>query len=138
MKILAIDHGTKKIGLAVSDETLLIAAPLDTIRPKSIDEALQTLAKIVEFHQISEIIIGIPYLSDQSDNPQSLIIKNFANKLQEYVGLNISFWDESFSSQIAEKGARKRKRKNSDSEAARIILQEYLDYIRNEKNSNIK
>jgi len=135
MIILGIDHGQRKIGLAVSDETELIAAPLPVLLVKNYTEAVEGIKMVVENLKVGKIVLGLPTGWEGKDSPRTTEVRTFKQKLQKHVKLEIDFWDESFSSKRAEKGARKRKRANSDSEAARIILQEYLDYQRERTSS---
>src|SRR3989344_3110457 len=107
MIILGMDFGLKKIGLAYSDETELVAAPYKTRYIKDIDDALTFLIQLKQ---------------------QIKLEKQIQINLQEKLKIPVEFWDETYSTKIAEYQARGRKRANADSEAARIILQEYLDY----------
>ena len=133
MIILGIDHGTRKLGLAVSDETGFIAAPLPTLRVKNRAEAIEGIVQIADDIRAQLLLIGLPSGWEGNDSQQTKLVKDFAELIKKATGLEYKFWDESYSSKQAEKGARGRKRANSDSEAARIILQEYLDWKR-EKN----
>lgn len=129
MKIMAIDHGSKKIGLAVSDETELVAMPLEIIRFRNQEHAIDLIVRIIEKLKIDQLVLGIPS-GWNGDSPQTKLVRTFQEELVARTGKTIELWDETYSSKIAEKGARGRKRENSDSEAARIILQEYLDHKR--------
>ncbi|MCA9383768.1 Holliday junction resolvase RuvX [Candidatus Dojkabacteria bacterium] len=130
MIILSIDHGTRKLGLAVSDETGFIAAPLPTLRVKNQKEAIEGITQIADDVRAEMLIIGLPSGWEGKDSEQTTLVKDFAEMVKKATGLDYKFWDESYSSKQAEFGARGRKRANSDSEAARIILQEYLDWQR--------
>lgn len=121
MKILAIDHGTKNIGLAISDELEITARPLPQL--KNSDSALHNIAELCVKEKIEKIVIGLPTGAVIKNSKQEKIVKEFAKDLFEITMLPILLWDESYSSQ----NARKKTKKNIDSESAKIILQEYLD-----------
>lgn len=133
MIILGIDYGSKKVGLAYSDETELIAAPLPTLFIKTDADAINGLKSLVLKTKFAKIVLGVPSGWQNVDSPQTEKVKKFAELLRQELLMDVEYWDESYSTQRAEAGARGRKRANSDSEAARIILQEFLDYQR-EKN----
>lgn len=123
MKILAIDHGTKRIGFAISDELGITAKPLEVIHTKNSRQAIDLTIKLINKTNPHLILIGIPLSFNDSGSTQTEIIKSFAKEIREKTGFPIKFWDESYSS--VEVGAKKRK-KYIDSEAAKIILQEFL------------
>ena len=127
MTLLGIDFGRKKIGLAYSDETELVAAPLETLRVNNLDEAVAKIKEVKAKLQAGKIILGFPTSVIGVESPEMRLIKKFAVALEQALKLEVKLWDETYSSKRAEFGARGRKRANSDSEAARIILQEYLD-----------
>lgn len=127
MKSLGIDFGERKIGLAISDELGMIATPHSVLRVKNTSSAISTINKKVQSEGIEQIVIGVPSGYLNIDSPQTNKTREFIKQLQLIVEVPVHEWDESYSTQKAEKGARGRKRKYSDSEAARIILQEYLD-----------
>lgn len=131
MMILGVDYGKRKIGLAVSDETELVAGPLPIMNVKNMKEAVEGVTQITQNLNIEKVVVGLPTGWEGKDSPQTEFTKMFKGYLADAISIPIDFWDESYSTQKAEKGARGRKRANSDSEAARIILQEYLDYKRN-------
>jgi putative Holliday junction resolvase len=128
MIILGIDYGSRKVGLAYSDETELIAAPLSTIFVKNDADLIAQIKTLALKKKFAKIVLGIPSGWQNVDSPQTANVKRFAELLRKEMLMSVEFWDESYSSQRAEAGARGKKRANSDSEAARIILQEYLDY----------
>ncbi|MEI7579225.1 MAG: Holliday junction resolvase RuvX [bacterium] len=127
MKYLGIDYGARKFGIAISDELGMFAAPKETLHVKSLDEALMKIQLLCQAEKIEEIILGLPGGFQGVDSPQTLKVKAFATQLKTTTKLPVIFWDETYSTKQAESGARGRKRENSDSEAARIILQEFLD-----------
>lgn len=132
--ILGIDYGQKKIGLALSDETGLVASPIHMIRIASDEEAISKIFEIVKAKYVTEIVVGIPTGYNNIDSPQTKIVREFIVLLSEIIKIKVNEWDETYSTQIAEKGLSKKQKLNSDSYAAAIILQEFLDYQRYEKN----
>jgi len=134
MRTVAIDYGTKRIGLAISDPTGLVAKPMPTLKVKSFADAVGKVFQIIKKQQADTIILGLPLSPKREETQQSIQIRYFAQALRVANNIKIEYWNESFSTIDAEKSiskGTKRKRKNIDSEAARIILQEYLDYKRN-------
>ena len=128
MKILAIDHGTRKVGLAISDETGLVAARLPVLLVKNMDEACEGVQQICNDMAPEQILVGLPLRPDGSDTEQSEIVKIFIEKLKKYVDTQIVTANEAFTTQMAESGGLSRRQKQqSDSEAARLLLQDYLD-----------
>lgn len=127
MKILAIDHGTKRIGLAISDELGITAKALPVLKVKNEKQALQKILEIIEKENCEKILIGNPSGYANTKSAQSWIVQDFANSLKEKTSAEIIFWDESYSSQKAEENLRNRAKKNIDSEASKLLLLEYLD-----------
>lgn len=126
MKILAIDHGTKRIGLAVSDELGITARALPVLKVKNEKQALQKILEIVKSEKCEKILMGIPSGYGDNTSPQAELVHDFTKKLQSLTSIETIFWDESYSSQQAEANLRNRTNKNIDSEAAKLFLLEYL------------
>lgn len=128
MKILAIDHGTKRIGLAISDELGITARPLPVINVKNKKQAIDKIANVVEVQNCQKILIGIPSGYKNIDSPQAIIIKNFVEKLKTKISVTteIILWDESYSSKEAAQNLKGKAEHKLDSEAAKTILLEYL------------
>ncbi|HEY9152683.1 MAG TPA: Holliday junction resolvase RuvX [Anaerolineales bacterium] len=133
MRILAVDHGEKRIGLAVSDLTGTIANPLKVIDHVSrVIDAAQ-VAEIAAQNQVELILIGQSFDEDGKPNLAGRRAARFADVLKTQTQIPIMMWDESFSTQTAravriEMGvSRKRRAGHLDELAATIILQSYLD-----------
>lgn len=130
MKILALDFGNKRIGLAIGDSDIGVAAARYFL-PNDGD-TLETLVKLIKSERVKKILIGLPR-GLQQETEQTKLTREFANELDAKISIPIEFIDERFTSRIAESNLQtaeidSRKQKNLvDSEAARIILQEYLD-----------
>lgn len=135
-RIMAIDFGIKRIGIALSDSLKLFAYPYVTLTNDS--NFFDELKKIIEVKQVEEIILGIPSESKESKTSVVKSIEKFKEELKSKTKVKVILWDESFSSSIAqqkimESVAKKKKRQDKgllDMYAAAVILQEYLDSIK--------
>lgn len=135
-RFLGIDYGEKRIGIAISDPLFLIATPLKTIARKKIVEDLREITRIFS---IKKIIIGYPLRTDGEKGKRTVEVEKFAKKIKEKFNIEIELWDERFSTIEAERLMRDRGEKPSrdkkrvDRIAASLILQSYLDSIREEE-----
>ena len=133
MRIMALDVGDKFIGVAVSDAMLLTAQGRPTIRRSNPESDLNRIRKIIEEDEVHEVVVGQPLHMDGRESPQSLKVSRFAQQLQKFTGIPVTFWDERLTSFAAEQhlqemGMKWRKRREHvDKIAAMIILQNYLD-----------
>ena len=140
--MLGIDYGSKRIGLAISDELGVIAQPLSIIERKNKQSDLEAIRKIIDSYQIEKIIIGYPVRLDGTEGIQCEKVDRFIALLNEELKLPIVKWNESLSSWeaeevISEAGIKGKDRKKFiDKIAAAIILQSYLDQAKNVKISN--
>lgn len=142
-RYIGIDYGLVRIGVAVSDETKCIAAPLTIIKAEKKSGATITKLKtVLESHQklmgyqIEGIVIGMPLLMSGKIGIQADEVKHFIELLQAEFSIPIIAWDERLTTVQAERSlregglTRKKRAKVVDSVAAIIILQNYLDYLR--------
>ncbi|NIP29868.1 MAG: Holliday junction resolvase RuvX [Candidatus Dadabacteria bacterium] len=135
MKTLALDIGTKTIGVAISDELGITANGVETIKRKNIKSDLDKLKIIADKYNPDQILIGLPYDPDGSLGERGQNIERFSKKIKSFLKLPIQFWDESYSTAKAEKFlikadvSRKKRKKVIDKMAAVVILQEYLESI---------
>lgn len=122
MKILGIDYGEKRIGLAISDESRTLARELTILSPK---EFWGQLGQLVSNQQIGTIVIGLPLGVEGNDTEKTKEVRLFSNQIIEKTNLPVEFIDERFSSAMAKNlpGGKK----DVDSLAAQIFLQNYLD-----------
>ncbi len=133
MRILALDHGTRRVGVAVSDELQMIAQPLEYIAPEPFADFLARLKAILQEKEISLILIGMPRNMDGSYGPAALKVQEFVAALKDAVTIPIKSWDERLTTVQAQKfliqgGVRRDQRKQKvDKTAAAILLQSYLD-----------
>jgi putative Holliday junction resolvase len=133
MRILALDHGTKRIGVAVSDETRIIAQPLEYIPAEPFAEFLVRLKTILAEKEISVILIGMPRNMDGSYGPAAEKVQTFVAVLKTAITVPIKLWDERLTSTMANrvliqgKVRRDKRKEKVDAMAAAILLQSYLD-----------
>jgi putative Holliday junction resolvase len=133
MRIMALDHGTKRIGVALSDETASIAQPLEFIAAEPLAKFLDRLKEIVKDRQVGEILVGLPRNMNGTYGPAAESARKFAATLRETLSLPVKTWDERLTSAQAnrfliEAGMRREQRKTKvDQSAAAILLQSYLD-----------
>ncbi len=133
MKILALDIGTVRIGIATSDIMEIIASAYEVYRRKNLDIDVKYIAELVSKLDAGEIVIGLPLKLDGTEGQSVEMAREFGEKLSQLVNIPIVYQDERLSTVTAQKiliesGMRREKRKDKvDSIAATIILQTYLD-----------
>ena len=133
MRILALDHGTKRIGVAISDEMQMIALPLEFILAEPFANFLTRLKEIIREKEVEQILVGLPRNMDGSYGPAALKVQEFVAVLKETIAIPIKMWDERLTSTQANRfliqaEMRRDKRKQKvDETAAAILLQSYLD-----------
>jgi len=141
MRILALDVGTKTIGVAVSDELGIAAHGVTTIKRTALNRDLEALHKLIDEYKPSEILVGVPYNPDGTVSRRGEGILKFAEKIKETFPIPVEFWDESFSTIGAERVfleadlSRKKRKKVIDKMAAVFILEGYLESRRSRGNS---
>jgi len=132
-KILAIDFGERRIGIAISDRKQTFAFPKLTIDTSKTPNFLQKIQALVKKENIGKIVIGNPVKIDGKDSNKSKKIKAFSEKIKKMVDVPIQFWDESYTTEKAKnilhrsgKSFKENKYK-LDQIAASLILEEYLE-----------
>tara|TARA_B100001123_G_C14844667_1_gene841549 strand:- start:215 stop:625 length:411 start_codon:yes stop_codon:yes gene_type:complete len=134
-RILAIDYGDVRVGLALSDLTHTIAKPFKTINYDNMNHLLEQLSHIIKDNKVQKIVVGIPYNMKGDDTQQTLKVREFVFFLEKKLEFKIDLIDERLTSLEAEKTMHKMNIKTGfnkdkiDKIAASIILQEYLDTI---------
>jgi len=135
MRILALDHGTKRVGVAISDEMQMIASPLEFIPAEPFAGFLVRLKEIIHEKQVYQILVGMPRNMNGSYGPAAAKVQEFVVVLKETIAVPIKLWDERLTSTQAnrfliEAEVRRDKRKEKvDKTAAAILLQSYLDSL---------
>jgi putative Holliday junction resolvase len=136
-RILCIDYGEKRIGLALSDELAITAQPLGKIEASRDEDRIKELAKVVTENEVVEVLVGLPLTLKGDVSHAGARVRSFARDLNRQLCLPVVTWDERLSTKqgeqiLIEAGMSRKKRKGVvDSVAAAIILQSYLDARRN-------
>ena len=137
-RLMGIDPGRKRVGIAISDENKIIASPLTTIIKNKYSDFVKEIIKIVEENQIKGIVIGNPINMDGTASHSSQSAKDLAINLSKDVTKNVTLWDERLSSQGAFNLASdlaintSKKVDKLDENSAQFILQGALDYLTKE------
>jgi putative Holliday junction resolvase len=135
MRILALDHGTKRIGIAVSDELKLIAQPLEFVAAEPFTAFLERLKQLLADKEVELLLVGMPRNMNGTYGPAALKVEEFVAALRAAVPVPIKTWDERLTSAQANRlliqgDVRRDKRKDKvDKMAAAILLQSYLDSV---------
>ena len=134
-RLMGIDPGRKRVGIAISDENKIIATPYTTIIKNKYSDFVKEIIKVVEENQIKGIVIGNPINMDGTTSQSSQSAKDLAMNLSKDVTENVTLWDERLSSQGAfnlsnDLGSNTSKKVSKlDENAAQFILQGALDYL---------
>ena len=132
MRIMAIDYGDARIGLAVSDLTNTLCGDAWTLQEWNMERAVEKIAQEAKMREVGRFVLGLPRNMDGSEGPRAEKSRQFAALLEEKTGLPVTLWDERRSSieahQILHANGKKEKkhRKTVDAVAASLILEGYL------------
>ena len=135
--LVGLDLGEKTIGIAVSDQSLIVATPLKTISRMGIKKDLMKLSEILKEYNLGGFIIGLPISLDGTSNKQTSRVMKIADEIKNYFSMPIDYFDERFSTDVIFKEMRKANlsktkiKKKIDQQAAAYILQGYLEKHRN-------
>lgn len=132
-RILALDAGTRRTGVAISDELGIAAHARPAIHHTSRRELVKAVAALVEAEGVAEVVVGLPLALSGGETAQTADTRDLVAELETELAVPVSTWDERLSSVQAERGARgaaKRKSGELDSAAAAIILQTVLEHRR--------
>ncbi len=135
MRILALDHGTRRIGVAVSDELKMLAHPVEYIPAEPFASFLTRLKELLMEKEVEMVLVGMPRNMNGSYGPAALKVQEFVAALNTAVTVPIKTWDERLTSVQANrflaegKVRRDDRRKKVDQMAAAILLQSYLDSL---------
>lgn len=138
MKIMAVDLGDARTGLAACDRTEFLASPLGVIHERDFEELLKKVAHMSKEYDIGEIVVGHPKNMDGSEGARAQKCELFANRLRAMVEIPVKLWDErcttvSAHNYLNQTDTRGKKRKEIvDEVAATIILESYMDYRKNQ------
>ncbi len=135
-RILALDVGDRRIGVALSDPLRLVARPLAVISRASKVKDFAAVGRLVAEHEVSLVLCGYPLSLDGHEGPQGRRIRRYAERLAEALLVEVQLWDESYSTEEAEslmashrRLAPRERRGWVDAIAAAVILQSYLDSL---------
>jgi putative Holliday junction resolvase len=143
MRVMALDFGTKAIGVALSDELQVTVRPLTTLRRHQLKfaEVLERIATLATEHEVETLVVGLPLNMDGTRGPAASRVESFVAQLRQYVRIPIVLLDERLTSFEAEQllremgvGERERRAK-SDEYAALLILRDYLASAADKRNS---
>ena len=132
-KILGLDIGSKRIGVASSDALGVTAQPLTTLYSLKEDEVIDRLKEIVKKEDLMEVVIGLPLNMNGSSGPEAQKAIKFCDLLKDKLGIPIKLWDERMSTLEVERVmiqadvSRSKRKKKIDKLAAQVILQSYLN-----------
>ena len=135
MRILALDHGTKRIGVALSDELKMIGQPLEFIEAEPFAGFLVRLKELIRTKEVELILVGMPRNMDGSYGEAAAKVREFVAVLKETITVPLRLWDERLTSTQANRlliagNVRRGDRKEKvDKMAAAILLQSYLDSL---------
>ena len=133
MRILALDHGTRRIGIAVSDELKVIASPLEYIPAEPFEKVIGRLQQLIHEKEVELILVGMPRNMDGTYGPAAQKVNDFIASLQTHITTPIKTWDERLTSVMANRALlqgnvrRADRRQKVDKMAAAILLQSFLD-----------
>lgn len=137
MRVLGLDMGTKRIGVAVSDELGIIAQAVTTIQRESNREDLRAVCNLAREYNVDEIVVGYPRHLNGTPNEEAPAYATFGENVGEKIGVPVIFWDERLTTVAAERALlegdlrRRKRRKVIDQVAACLILESYLTWRRN-------
>ncbi|GIO34846.1 MULTISPECIES: Holliday junction resolvase RuvX [Paenibacillus] len=133
MRIMGLDYGDRKIGVAVSDLLGWTAQGLEVVERRRDGSELERIASLVRDYEVEEIVVGLPKNMNGTIGPRGEICIDFADKLKEMLKLPVHLWDERLTTVSAERTlieadvSRKKRKQVVDKMAASLILQNYLD-----------
>ena len=131
MRYLALDPGDRRIGVAISDATGLIARPLEVIARSSRERDQTRIRALIAQHKVACLVVGLPLNMDGSEGHQAAWVRDYTAALQATINIPVVLWDERLTTYEAEEIARMQGRPVAkdriDAVAAAVILQSYLD-----------
>jgi putative Holliday junction resolvase len=132
-RILALDHGSKRIGVALSDELGWTAQPLETFERRSLDRDIAHIQDLVRTHEVGQVLLGLPLRLSGEEGPAVQAVRRFVDRLAEALPVPVVTWDERMTTKAAEElliaadVSRKKRKGAVDRVAAAILLQSYLE-----------
>lgn len=134
-KIMGIDYGDSRTGVAISDLLCSIVGSTFVIRSRNTEKALDDILQLVKQNDVGRIVVGLPKNMDGTEGPRAMLCREFAEKLESITGLPVVMWDERRTTVeahniLSQHNYHGKKRKETvDAVAASLILSGYLDYL---------
>lgn len=135
MRIMALDVGSRTIGIACSDALLMTAQGIETIRRTSLENDFNRLRELISEYEVHELVVGMPKNMNGTKGERAEKTEEFVEKMKAVIDLPVTFWDERLSTVMAERQliaadvSRKKRKSVIDKMAAVVILQGYLDRL---------
>ncbi|HQE99630.1 MAG TPA: Holliday junction resolvase RuvX [Anaerolineae bacterium] len=137
MRTLALDLGDRRIGVALSDATGTLARPLEVFQRRSRAADFAHVAALVQQHEVGAVVIGLPFNMNGTEGQRAAWTRDYGAALGQAVERPVTFWDERLTTVEAEEllqaQGRQSEKRSVDAIAAAIILQGYLDHLRDEE-----
>ena len=136
MRVMAVDYGDARTGVAISDPTGFLAGYTTVIRSRSQDQVAQELSRLIREQGVDRVVMGFPRNMDGTEGPRGALYREFAALLEKETGLPVSLWDERLTTieahAILHAGGKMMKahKKTVDAVAATLILEGYLTFLR--------
>ena len=137
MKIMGIDYGDARTGVAISDLLCSIVGSTTVVPSRNHEKLMSDLVRLAKENEVGEIVVGLPKNMDGSEGPRAELCRSFAQRLEEASGLKVAMWDERRTTVeahniLSEHNYHGKKRKETvDAVAASLILEGYLAFIKN-------
>jgi putative Holliday junction resolvase len=141
MRIMAIDYGDARTGVAISDATGLLTGFTTVVPSRRPEKALADLVQLSKDHCVEQLVVGLPRNMDGTEGPRAEVCRRFAAQIEEATGLPVTLWDERRTTveahAILHTGGKRMKdhKKNVDAVAASLILEGYLTFCKGQHNS---
>ncbi len=132
-RVMALDVGGRRIGVALSDPTRVLASPLTTLQAEPRRRAIEQIAELVARHEVAEVVVGLPLTLGGEIGSQAKLVQAFVEELRAALAVPLHMFDERLTSVAAERMMQElgikpeRRRERIDQVAASIILQDFLD-----------
>lgn len=123
MRVLALDYGSARCGVALSDPTGTLATPLPALERPATRKGFAALTALVREREVGRVVVGLPLGLSGRDTPQTAEARAFADRLRDAVAVPVSLYDERFTTRIAERAGG---RADEDSRAAAVLLEDWL------------
>ncbi len=122
MRVLALDHGTARIGCAISDPSGTLATPLPVIEPS----VARAVAELVDKHEVELVVVGLPLHLSGEEGSQAAVVRSFCTELEALLAIPVETYDERLTTRMADASKREGAAAAPDSLAAAHLLQAYL------------